>query len=412
MSKKRKKNQKIKTRAEPTTSTVTPTTTVGWLCSVDAKDILNCPGYTNLAYNPEIISGVDTIARLIGSMTIHLMRNTDNGNVRVVDGLSRKIDIEPNKNMTRSMLIQWIVRTLFLEGDGNAIVYPYFRRGYLEELRPVPPSMTTLVPDGIWDYQVEINGAMYGPDDVLHFRIGQNSLYPWKGEGYRIPLKDVADNLKQASATEKGFMSSQWKPSLIVKVDSFVDNFSSLDGRREILRDYIETSSAGEPWVIPTEQMEIEQVKPLSLSDLALSDMVQLDKKTVASILGVPAFVLGVGDFRREEWNNFISSRIMPLAQMIEQELTKKILLDPALFFRFNARSLYSYELKDLAEIADNQYVRGIMTRDEVRDWIGLGPVQNPDDLIILENYIPAGMIGDQKKLIQNGGEDSGTSGD
>lgn len=404
--------KKNKTRAEPTTSTVTPTTTVGWLCSVDAKDILSCPGYTNLAYNPEIISGVDTIARLIGSMTIHLMRNTDSGDVRVVDGLSRKIDIEPNKNMTRSMLIQWIVRTLFLEGDGNAIVYPYFHRGYLEDLRPVPPSMTTLVPDGVWDYQVEINGAMYSPDDVLHFRIGQNSLYPWKGEGYRMPLKDVADNLKQAATTEKGFMSSQWKPSLIVKVDSLNDNFSSVDGRRELLQNYVKTSSAGEPWIIPMEQMDVEQVKPLSLSDLALSDMVQLDKKTVASILGVPAFVLGVGDFRREEWNNFISSRIMPLAQMIEQELTKKILLDPALFFRFNPRSLYSYELKDLAEIADNQYVRGIMTGNEVRNWIGLPPMGDLDELVILENYIPVGMIGDQKKLIQDGGENSGTSSD
>ena len=194
-------------------------------------------------------------------------------------------------------------------------------------------------------------------------------------------------------------------------MDALIDEFSSAAGRKKLLQSYIDTANVGEPWMIPAEQFEVEQVKPLSLSDLALSDMVQLDKKTVAAILGVPPFVLGVGNFRREEWNNFISSRIMPLAQMIEQELTKKILLDPALFFRFNARSLYNYELKDLADIADNQYIRGIMTRDEVRDWIGLGPVQNPDDLIILENYIPAGMIGDQKKLIQNGGESGGTSG-
>lgn len=140
MSKKDKKKQN-KTRAEPTP-------TVAWLCGSDAYDILACPGYTNLAYNPEIIAGVDTIARLIGSMTIHLMRNTDAGDVRVVDGLSRKIDIEPNKNMTRSMLIQWIIRTLFLEGNGNAIVYPYFRRGYLDDLRPVHPGRCRCYTDG------------------------------------------------------------------------------------------------------------------------------------------------------------------------------------------------------------------------------------------------------------------------
>ena len=404
MSKKKNKTRN-KTRAEPKTE-------LGWLCSSDAYDILACPGYTNLAHNPEIIAGVDTIARLVGSMTIHLMRNTEDGDVRVIDGLSRKIDIEPNKNMTRSMFVQWIVRTLLLEGDGNAIVYPYIRRGYLNDLRPVPPYMVSLVADGVWDYHVQINGESYTPDDVLHFRVGQNPSYPWRGEGYRVPLKDVANNLKQAAATEKGFMSSKWKPSLIIKVDALTDEFSSKTGRRKILDDYVETTEAGEPWVLPVEQFQVEQVKPLSLSDLALSDMVQLDKRTVAAILGIPSFVLGVGEFKREEWNNFISSKIMPLAQMIEQELTKKILISSDLFFRFNVRSLYNYELKDLAEIADNQYVRGIMTGNEVRDWIGLQPKEGLDELVILENYIPVGMIGDQKKLIQNGGEGSGTPSD
>ena len=397
MSKKDKK-KRTKTRAEPTK-------TVAWLCSENAFDILTCEGYTNLAYNPEIISGVETMARLVGSMTIHLMQNTANGDIRVVNELSRKIDIEPNRNMTRSMFIQWIVRALFLEGNGNAIVYPKLRRGFIQDLRPVPASMTTLVPDGVWDYTVEINGSMYRPDDVLHFRIGQNNLYPWKGEGYRIPLRDVADNLKQAAATEKGFMSSKWKPSLIVKVDALAESFASRSGRRKLLEEYVDTAEAGEPWLIPAEQFEVEQVKPLSLSDLALADMVQLDKKTVASILGIPAFVLGVGDFHREEWNNFISTRIMPLAQMIEQEMTKKLLLSPDYFFRFNVRSLYNYDLRDLAEIADNQFVRGIMTGNEVRSWIGLPPVEGLDDLVILENYIPRGMIGDQSKLQPNGGE-------
>lgn len=396
----RRRNQRTKARAEPQQKR-----SVAWLCSQEAFDTLTCQGYTNLADNPEIITAVNKIAKLIGSMTIHLMQNTDDGDVRIRNELSRKIDINPNENMTRSLFVQWIVSTLYLYGAGNAVVWPQFRRGYLRDLKPVPPAMVSFIPDGIWDYRVQINGKEYDPDEVLHFVLNPGSYYPWRGQGLQVALKDVANNLKQAATTEKGFMQSKWKPSIIVKVDSLTEEFASPEGRSRLLHDYIDTTEAGEPWMIPAEQFSIEQIKPLSLSDLALADMVQLDKKTVASILGVPPFVLGVGDFHREEWNNFISSTIMPIAQMIEQELTKKLLYSPDCYFHFNPRSLYNYELRDMAAIADDQYIRGIMTGNEVRNWLGLSPVEGLNELVILENYIPRGMIGEQSKLNQIGGE-------
>lgn len=389
-------SKKQKRAREPTQKrSVAFVTNSGW-------ETLECAGYTSLAHNPEITTAVDTIARLIGSMTIHLMENTEHGDIRVRNELSRKVDIDPNQYMTRSAFVQWIVKTMMLDGNGNAVVYPETRRGILRDLRPVPAAFVSFVQDG-WGYKVIIDGRQYDSDDVLHFVLNPGSFYPWLGEGYRVALSDVANNLKQATATEKGFMSSKWKPSIIVKVDSLTDEFSSPEGRRKLLEDYVETTEAGEPWMIPADQFSVEQVRPLTLSDLALADFVQLDKRTVAAILGVPPFVLGVGDFHREAWNNFISSTIMPIARMIEQELTRKLLVSPNWFFRFNVRSLYNYELRDMAQVADDQFVRGIMTGNEVRDWIGMPPLDGLNELVILENYIPRGMIGDQNKL--NGGD-------
>ena len=397
------KDKKKKTRAEPKKMKKRERDVVSWLCSPEAYDTLTCEGYTSLAQNPEIISAVDRIAKLIGSMTLYLMENQEDGDVRVRNELSRKIDIEPCQNMTRSTFIQWIVRTMYLEGEGNAIVLPIFRRGYLEDLRPEPAGIVSFVYTSYWDYQVMIGGATYAPDEVLHFVLNPDSSYPWKGTGYKVALSDVAGNLKQAAATEKGFMESKWKPSIIVKVDSLTDEYSSPEGRRRLLEEYIETGRAGEPWMIPSEQFEVETVKPLSLSDLALSDMVQLDKRTVAAILGVPPFVLGVGDFNRETWNNFISSTIMPIAQLIQQELTKKLLYAPGWYFRFNVRSLYNYSLDETINAGSAMVDRMAMTRNEWRDWIGLSPREGMSELLALENYIPVDRLGDQKKL--NGGE-------
>lgn len=377
---------------------------VGFLVSDSAYETLCVPGYTSLSNNPEVVTAVNTIASLISSMTIHLMGNTSKGDVRIKNELSKKIDIYPWSCGTRQTFIHTIVRSMLLEGDGNSFVLPVTSGGLLEDLIPIPPSQATMQPDG-YKYKIFFGGVSYDPDNVLHFVLNPEPENPWKGTGFRIALKEVANNLKQAAATEKSFMSSKWKPSVIVKVDALTDEFSSPEGRKKLLESYINTSEAGEPWLIPADQFQVEQVRPLSLSDLALSDMVTLDKTTVASVLGVPPFVLGVGDFNRDEWNNFINSKIMPIAKGIEQELTKKLLLSPDWYFRFNIRSLYAYDMTQLAKVGTSLFEHGLMIGNEVRDWVGLTPMDGLDKLVILENYIPIEKTGDQKKLIQEGGE-------
>lgn len=393
-----RKRGRAKTRAEPAQKR-----SVAFLTESRWGD-LECMGYTSLSQNPEIATAVDTIARLISSMTIHLMENTEDGDIRIRNELSRKLDIDPNDNMTRSSFVHWIVRVMMLEGNGNAVVYPEFRRGYLRNLQPIPPAFASFVPDG-WGYRVVISGREYDPDDVLHFRLNPGSYYPWLGEGYRVALADVANNLKQAAATEKGFMSSKWKPSIIVKVDALTDEFATASGRKRLLEDYAMSGEAGEPWLIPAEQFSVEQVRPLTLSDLALADFVQLDKRTVAAILGVPPFVLGIGDFHREAWNNFINSTIMPIAKSMEQELTKKLLYTPNWFFRFNSWSLYSYSINEMVSAGAEMVDRMALRRNEWRSWVNMPPDADMNELLALENYIPQDRLGDQGKLVQNGGE-------
>lgn len=394
---KKKRNRTQKQRDSSATTTETQNKNVA-LCSINNWEIICSNGYTPLSQNPEIIAAVNKIANLIGGMTIHLMANTNKGDQRIKNELSRKIDINPNDYMTRNTFISGIVRCLLLEGDGNAVVYPETKSGLISNLFLLPPNNVSFVQDG-FGYRILFNGNEYLPSELIHIPINPDPNLPWKGTSYRKTLKNVAKTLNQAAETKEAFMKSKWKPSIIVKVDGMIDEFSSKEGRTELLNKYIASSEAGQPWLIPADGFDVTTIKPLSLNDLAIKDGVELDKKTVASILDIPSFILGVGTFNKDEWNNFINTRIRSICTAIEQAITKGLLISPEWYFRFNHRSLLAYDIQTLSTVGCDLYTRGMVTGNEVRDSLGYSPMDGLDELVILENYIPVGMIGDQKKL-------------
>ena len=379
----------------------TPANSVAvWL---DSGDIC-CPGYTRLSDNPEIMTGCLRIAELIGSMTIHLMSNTDSGDVRIVNELSRMIDITPNGTMTRMQWMTAIVMNLLLYGNGNSVVVPHTVDGILMSMEPIAASRVSFhpKPGSYRDYTVAIDGVERSPESVMHFTYNPDPHYLWKGRGVTVLLKDIANNLKQAQKTENAFMASEWKPSIIVKVDALTEEFASPEGREKLLQSYVKPQRTGEPWLIPAEQFQVEQVRPLSLADLAIKDTVELDKRTVAAVLGVPAFLMGVGEYNQSEWNNFIQTKLRSIVLSIQQEMTRVLIISPKWYLMLNYWSLMDYDLKATSDIllagADRGYVNG----DEWRDRMHMPPA-GLKEYNILENYLPIDRIGDQKKLVQKG---------
>ena len=334
------------------------------------------------------------------------MANTENGDVRINNELSRKIDIEPSPYMTRKQWTESVVMNLLLYGSGNSIVLPHTSDGFLGSLEVVSPSRVVLLSNTAdRSYYVSIDGIQYSPDEVLHFVHNPDQYYPWKGKGFTVYLRDVANNLKQAAATEKGFMESKWKPSVIVKVDALTEEFSSMSGRKKLLESYVESAEVGEPWLIPAEQFSVEQIRPLSLADLAIADVVKLDKATVAAVLGVPAFLLGVGDYNQKEWEMFINTTVLSIVTELQQEMTKKLITSPKMYLRFNYWSLLNWDIKTISDVLLAGSDRGFISGNEYRDRIGFEPREGLDELRILENYLPWDMSGKQKKLIQDGEE-------
>ena len=362
------------------------------------SDFVLPAGYVKLSDNPEVRIAVDKIADLVSNMTIHLMENTEKGDKRIKNELSRKIDVNPCKYMTRKAWIYKIVSDLLLHGDGNSIVYPVMRDGLIDELRPLEMQNVGYNYDDIRrEYSVNYCGRVYEPEEILHFVVNPSPIYPWKGTGYRIVLKDLIRNLKQANKTKSIFMT------VIIKVDALSEEMASEAGREEIKKKYIDVKP-GEPWIIPADLLEVQSVKPLSLQDIAINPSVEIDKKTVAGILGIPSFFLGVGNFNKDEYNNFVDTRIMGIGQVISQTLTRDLLYTPNWYFKLNPRSLYAYNLTDMVNAGTSMVKLNAMRRNELRDWVGMNPDDEMEDLLVLENYLHPEDLSKQKKL--QGGED------
>lgn len=363
-----------------------------------------CPaGYRALADCPEIQTACLRIAELVGTMTIYLMENTSDGDRRIVNELSRMLDITPNGNMTRSHWMICNVMNMLLYGKGNGICVPHTYGGILKSLEPISSERVTFAPlaNSYRDYRVLIDGMPKNPDDLLHFVYNPDPLYLWKGRGVTVTLKEVAANLAQAQETENAFMQSKWKPSIIVKVDALTDEFASPEGRQKLLESYIKPQRTGDPWLIPAEQFQVEQIRPLSLADLAINDTVELDKRTVASVIGVPAFLLGVGKFDRDEWNSFVQTKVRAISQNIEQELTRALIVSPKWYVHLNYWSLMDFDLEGMSNVLLAGSDRGFVNGDEWRDRMHMSPA-GLKEYKILENYLPYDMSGKQKKLVQN----------
>ena len=396
----KKRRNKTKVRSEP--KEVKNGMLAYWL----AHDEMLCPtGYKPLIKNEEVQKCANIIADLVSSMTIMLMQNGENGDIRLKNELSRKMDVCPNKLMTRKTFIFKIVKDLIL--TGNSVARVSYKDGYLDNIYLLKASETSFRQVGE-SYQVLYKGTYFEPDEVLHFVMVPNDEEPFRGEGYKNAIIETVNNLLQANATKTGFLKSKWKPSMVISINSDIEDLQDKEKRNKILGSYTDTTEAGEPWIIPAGEIDIKTINPLTLNDLAIQDSITLDKKAVAAAFQIPAFMIGVGEFNKEAYNNFVSTKIMSVAMIIQQELTRKILYSNDKYFKFNAKSLMQYNLSEKTTFVKEMIGGGMLNRNEGRNEFDYSPVDSEgmNDYNVLENYIPVSDVGKQKKLNKDGEED------
>lgn len=361
-------------------------------------------GYTRLIDAPDVSACMNRIIGPISAATIYQMENTEQGDKRIRDELSRMVDINPCPGLGyRTLLINWILTTMLGEGDGNAYCLIDYGRTAWDPWRLIPmPGATTVSvgPIGYGEYQVRWNGSHFDPSEVLHFRLFSDPDRPFHGRGFRVQAIQIAKSLAETDALKRSLSRPNYKPPIAVMVNSDSD-LSDSEKREKFRQAYLDDTGSGKPWILPGDLVKLETIKPLSLADLAVKDTVEMDKRALCGVFGVPPFLLGLGAFNLQEYNLFVNSVLLPIVSGIEQELTAKLLADrPDRYFRFSRRRLYNYDLAQLIKIDCSMADRGYLTGDEVREDADRDPA-GLTEFKVLENYIPYDMSGAQKKLLQ-----------
>lgn len=366
------------------------------------NDSIKVPNFIRLDKHPVVLSFASKIADLVSNMTIYLMENGEKGDTKIKNNLSKVIDIYPNQNMTRKSLIFKIVMDLIL--TGNSICYIKFEKGQIKEL--IPWDINKISFRGTNEsYNIYKSGISFAPDEVLHFVLNPDTEECYKGIGYTNIIKESVINLAQAEATKKAFLKDKWKPSLIISTNSDSEELQDEEKREKILGSYVSKTKIGEPWLIPADEISIEKISPLTLKDLAIQESITLDKQTIARDLGLPCYMIGVGNYNEDEYNNFISTTVNFIATVIQQELTKKLAYNDKWYFKFNQKSLIHYNLKAKTDFVISMVQNGIISRNEARNEFdyNLKDDEAMDEILLLENYIPINQSKDQEKLLKGG---------
>ena len=362
-------------------------------------------GYKRLDENVDVKTCVHRIAELISSMTLFLMQNTERGDIRVKNGLSRKLDVDPWSYGTRKTLYYKVVEDLLF--TGNSILLPRFdSEGLLLELMPVDQGDITYQGTEDGGYYVVYKGKVYQDDEIVHFVYNPAIGKPWLGESFSVYLSEILANLKDSQAIKSDFYTKHFKPNIIFTIEADSELMQSAEGRREIYEKWLDTP-AGFPYMLPGQMIQAQVVQPMSLQSIAINESVELDKRTIANMFGVPPFMLGQGAYHIAEYNAFIDAIIAPMAQGIAQELTRKLILSPEMYIKFNLQSIRAFAVEQRLQALYQGRALGIFSANEIRVAAGYEPLdeETMDEFTMLENYLPTQDLGKQKKLLQGGDE-------
>ena len=292
---------------------------------------------------------------------------------------------EPNPYLTGQMLQEKVTTQLQL--NNNAFIYiNRDENGYATELYPIPCVGAEAIYDSTGELYLKCtmrNGktVTYPYADIIHLRqdYNENDIFGESPRETLLPLMEVVNTTDQGIVKAiKNSMIIKWimKFKSVLRpedradqISKFVDNFLSIDKGSGV--------AASDP------KYDLEQVA----DNPYVPNAAQMDRtiSRLYSFFGTNEKIVQ-SKYTEDEWNAYYESEVEPLGLQLSREYTRKLFnrkergFGNSIIFEASNLSYASMATKlNLVQFVD----RGMMTPNEVRRVMNLGPIDGGDRVLL-----------------------------
>jgi len=370
----------------------------------DRKGNAYLQAYSEISW---VYAAVRLIAQNIAQTILRLYQIKNDGTWEEVDEHDAlKFLRRPNPFLTKYDLFMITAQNLELVGEAFWLLLKDKHKNILGIVPLNPTRMELELDNGLpkrWIYGTERgNGVPLDPDDLVVFRY-PNPINPYRGLS---PLKAVAisgDTDLYASKWNRNFFYNAAAPTAVVKTDKPLTKEAFQRTKTQIQKMYQGLDNAHKV-ILLDNGLEFKPVQ-LAHKDMQFLELRKFTRTEIAAIFGVPLSKLGISEEvnRATAYINdytFAKNTLTPKLKLIADSLNYQYLphFGEGLVFAFDSviPQDEEFETKKYIEFAK----QGIMTINEIRDELGLPPVDWGDRPFNPNLLMNAGMEAPKKKSV------------
>ena len=341
-----------------------------------------------------VYSCIRMLSDSIAMTPIKVFKKGDDGRSELDNDLSRLLK-KPSQNTT---YFQWLnTMSVQLSGWGNAYSVIEYQDGKPTSLIFIPSEnvsiQKTTQNKEPYFYKVTTRTNVVinvFPDEMIHFRNittdGYTGLSP-------IGLhNDTFDRSYYETDFATNFVKNGSSISGIISTDKKLKEEQITQLKKDFNTAYAGSANAGKVPVLG-DGLKFEQVKPVSPADSDYVNSNRLTDNQIMRIFKIPPPILGVIDstYNNTEQLALIYQRytLAPLYEMIQQELTLKLVSQKNVYVEFIVDALLNATAKDKVEVITKLTEKGVMTLNEARRKYNMKDIKGLDDVILPLNLAP-----------------------